>query len=116
MKICDRWKDSFENFLKDVGLKPSPTHSIDRHPNKSGDYEPGNVRWATRREQFLNREITRKVVFNGVDVALSELCREKNVSLKVIRNRIDLGWDIELALSTPIKTVPYRPRKKRGVA
>lgn len=54
IRVCDRWLDSFANFLADVGRRPSPNHSIDRI-NNDGNYEPGNVRWATRHEQNLNK-------------------------------------------------------------
>jgi hypothetical protein len=53
IKVCDRWHD-FDAFLADVGFPPSPGLQIDRIDN-DGDYEPGNVRWATAQEQRLNQ-------------------------------------------------------------
>lgn len=55
--VCDRWS-TFANFLADAGERPSGT-TIDRWPNRTGNYEPGNVRWATPHEQNLNRSITK---------------------------------------------------------
>jgi len=53
--VCDRWRTSFENFLSDMGRKPSSGHSIDRWPNPDGNYEPSNCRWATAVEQARNK-------------------------------------------------------------
>jgi hypothetical protein len=58
--VCQEWMNSFEAFFAHVGQKPSPSHSIDRIDN-NGDYEPGNVRWATPKEQRANsRQKSRK--------------------------------------------------------
>ena len=53
--VCDEWNKSFSAFFSYVGPRPSPAHSIDRFPNINGNYEPGNVRWATSKEQANNR-------------------------------------------------------------
>ena len=57
--LCSRWLQ-FENFLADMGRKPSTLYSLDRFPNNDGNYKPGNCRWATRKEQRENQRPARK--------------------------------------------------------
>jgi hypothetical protein len=54
ISVCREWRDSFEAFLAHIGPRPSRKHSLDRFPDVNGNYEPGNVRWATRAEQLTN--------------------------------------------------------------
>lgn len=69
INICARWS-AFENFLADMGRKPSPDHSIDRIDN-DGNYEPGNCRWATRLEQSRNKRTT--ILSEDVAIQIREL-------------------------------------------
>lgn len=56
ISVCPKWRDSYEAFLADVGRKPTAEHSLDRWPDRDGNYEPGNIRWATAKEQAQNRD------------------------------------------------------------
>jgi hypothetical protein len=55
IKVDPLWIEDFEAFFAHMGRRPSPEHSLDRFPNNDGNYEPGNVRWATSKEQQNNR-------------------------------------------------------------
>lgn len=91
--ICDQWKSDFGCFLADVGLRPSPDHSLDRI-DSDGDYEPGNIQWSTRAEQAKNR---RYCPVPGK--TMREVCAERGLSYGTVQyRRHALGWPLEKAL------------------
>ena len=100
--ICERWRKSFVEFLNDVGPRPSRKHTLDRKDN-DGNYEPGNVRWATRIEQENNKRSNRLLTFQGVTLSLSEMARRHNLTAGQLFDRLSYGWSIDKALTQPIR-------------
>lgn len=95
IRVCERWR-AFENFKADMGGRPRGA-SIDRIDNRKG-YEPGNCRWATRREQALNTSRTVVVMFDGEPVPAVILCERLGISKKALRARAQRrGNDYALA-------------------
>ena len=100
------WIDSFQKFLNDVGERPTKDHSLDRFPNKNGNYEPGNVRWATAKEQSNNKTTNRLLSFRGEERTVSQWADGLGISDKALRDRIKRGWSLEEALSTKLNQHP----------
>lgn len=98
IKICDRWIHSFENFLEDMGEKPSEKHSIDRI-DVNGNYEPSNCRWATNDEQQNNKRNSVKEMVNGNLYSFRELSCLYNIKESRIRNWRRRGLNIEERLN-----------------
>lgn len=101
IKIHEDWKD-FISFYEHVGPRPTMQHSIDRYPNGAGNYEPGNVRWATKAEQALNTKSAVYVEFEGKQERLIDLCRAIGFDDKIARGRLKAGWTVEEAFTIPI--------------
>jgi hypothetical protein len=111
------WRDSFETFFRDVGPRPSPNHSLDRFPDALGNYELGNVRWATSREQANNWAFrNKKYSFNGASLTLSEWARQLDITRESLRDRIKSGWSLERALTTPRTEAHLRNPRGRYAA
>lgn len=102
--VCERWL-SFEKFLADVGPRPSLRHSLDRYPDFRGNYEPGNVRWATPVEQANNRQGNRLVVYRGKSLTLAEALRlaGSRVGYSTALQRLNKGWSAERIVETPAR-------------
>jgi hypothetical protein len=91
---------SFENFLRDVGEPPSPKHTFDRI-NNDGNYEPGNVRWASRAIQARNTRNTILLSINGRTKCLSDWCDHYGITLSAVHQRMSKGEDLVSAIVRP---------------
>jgi|SRR2546426_4040973 len=110
--MCIGWRDSFANFLRDIGPRPSRKHTIERIDN-NGHYScgkceeclangwPFNCRWATQAEQTTNTRRNRMITFEGKTLWLAEWSRIFNLDHKTITSRIELGWPLEKVFHTP---------------
>lgn len=98
VKVCDRWRDSFENFLADMG-EPGPQETIERIDNDGG-YEPSNCKWATRKEQQNNRRVSRKITHNGRTMTAKQWSEEAGIHINTLIQRLDSGLSAEELFST----------------
>lgn len=100
--ICKRWRNSFEDFLKDMGEHPSPGYSLERINNDKGYYKK-NCRWATPKEQARNRRNNHLVTCFGKLQCIAAWSEETGISKNTILWRLNNGWSPEKALTTPVK-------------
>ncbi|MFK3741057.1 hypothetical protein [Massilia sp. TN1-12] len=109
IKVCDRWLESFANFLADMGVAPDGM-TIERDKS-DGNYEPSNCRWATKQEQGKNTRSNVKVEIDGKSYpTLRDAAIAHGLPYGTVRMRTaGYGWSIERALKTPIDT---KKRKK----
>lgn len=104
--VCDRRRDSFENFLADMGEQPVGK-SLDRIDN-AGNYEPGNCRWATASEQMRHTRASTMVTFRGETKSVPDWCDELGLHYESTRMRIQRGMAPEKAFEHGRRP----PRKK----
>lgn len=96
IKVCDRWLNSFEDFFADMGLKPSTEHTLDRFPDRYGDYELSNCRWATEDEQKRNRTNNVWVEYKGEKLILNDWATKLGITPPMMRWKfVNKGWGIE---------------------
>lgn len=101
ISVCERWRQSYRNFLQDMGPRPTGT-TLDRIDN-DGPYSPDNCRWATKQEQVNNSRSVRLLTFDGQTRSISEWARVIGIQDGTIRYRLKKGWSIEQALTAPLQ-------------
>lgn len=97
IKVCERWRHSFPNFLADMGERP-PGMSIDRYPDKNGNYEPENCRWATPKEQSNNMRRNHLLTHDGETLTVSQWADRIGLQYSTFSVRIKRGWSMQRAL------------------
>lgn len=114
--VCEEWRDSPEKFIKWVestGGRPKGT-TLDRIDN-DGPYSPENCRWATYTQQSRNKRSNRFLTYNGETKCLSDWCKEFGLKNETLRARLNGGWSVEMALTTPIGAINpgrFKPKHK----
>lgn len=101
ISICERWENSFDNFIKDVGKSPGKGYELDRIDN-NGNYEPGNCRWVTKKENQRNKRNNRMINYKGELITLSECAERTGILFDTLRQRLNSGWSDEDTYSKPV--------------
>lgn len=100
--VCDRWLDSFENFIGDMGPRPFPGAEIDRE-NNDGNYEPGNCRWVGRVANCDNKRSARRITHGGRTMSVTAWARELSIPRSSLDRRVRAGWSDTDAITKPFK-------------
>lgn len=95
--VCDRWRNSFDDFVADMGPRP-PGHSIDRK-DVNGHYEPDNCRWATPKEQARNKRNTQTFTHEGITYKVADLAEQHGLPWRTVSERVKRGCSMEEILS-----------------
>jgi hypothetical protein len=111
--VCERWRNSFEHFLLDVGMRPGPGYSLDRYPDNDGPYAPGNIRWATKVEQTRNTRRNHLITLAGTTRCLAEWLEVLGMLRSTYSRRRERGMSDEEALTTPVQR--YRKESHKDI-
>lgn len=106
--VDERWS-SYENFIEDVGPRPTPKHQLDRIDNTLG-YFKGNCRWVTASENVRNSSVIRMIEWGGETKPLSEWASQLGLACSTFARRLDV-WSLEKAMTFPHG--PTGPKRKQ---
>lgn len=109
ISVCNRWRSNFQNFIDDMGCRPTNKHTLERIDNNSG-YSPENCRWATYKEQQNNKRNNVILIHGGESMTITQWGEKLGIGDGIIWKRLKRGWPVKKALFTPSLT-PNRPRQ-----
>lgn len=104
--VCEEWL-RYENFIEDMGIRPSIKHSLERRDNDAG-YNKENCYWATRMEQAKNKRNNRWIEIDGETKHLAEWSRHFGICHSLAISRVSRGWTWKDALSKPPRKITTR--------
>ncbi len=115
IKVCARWKHSFENFLADVGPCPKGKRFLQRI-DRTKDFKRGNVRWADELEMGCHTKDNHWVTIDGITLHLAEWSRVTGIGYTSLVNRLRRGWSFVEALTTPLRQPKgdYQPQWRKN--
>lgn len=111
ISICERWM-TFDNFYADMGIRPA-NKTLDRFPNRNGNYEPGNVRWATPTQQAQNTSANRIVLLNGEPLCVTEAARRLGIPDSTLDRRcaVEFQKQYEAFAHIEVSDLGYPPER-----
>ena len=108
IKMCDKWLNSYDKFLNDMGERPSKEYTLDRI-DVNGNYEPSNCKWSTHIEQSNNRRCCHYIEINNDKVTVTEFARMYNLNLS------NTNYELRKGLSPDEIIRKYRIRDKKRI-
>lgn len=99
IQVCDRWRESLDNFIADMGEAPE-NHSLDRINFNKG-YFKENCRWATTTQQARNKSTNVNLTYQGETLCIKAWSERLQLAETTIGSRLRNGWSVEKALGTP---------------
>lgn len=106
IRVCDRWMESFEAFIEDMGNRPTKTSTIERR-DVNGNYCPENCCWIEKKEQNKNKRNTAFVEVEGEKVRLQEVADEHGISNGALTYRVEQGMSVDDAVAQPVQKRHY---------
>lgn len=103
IQVCERWDNSFEDYLTDVGYPPDTDRTFLERIDKSKNFEPGNMRWVTKTELVQNTNVVTRVTYQGQELTLKQLAKHTDIPYEILCTRLKEGLSVEDAMTRPIR-------------